>query len=89
MHPWTEHTLQTFCQHRIAIEVLAEVWAGLFGMDKAHGNAFFNQTCQYSEERNSLLSLLNVEIFDVGCAYPKGSSDRKAPFEYFRIMVCI
>ena len=75
VHPRTEHPLQPLDERRVLVEILAEGWSRLLGVDEAHLHAFAHQLCQHREKRLRVGTHLHVEVFDVGGADPQRLPD--------------
>ena len=86
MHPWTKCSLQAIKQDRVFVEVFTERGTWLFGVDKPHLNAFFDELCQNRKEGLRLRPDLDIQVFDVGGAYPKAALDIGHTGDYFRVM---
>ena len=73
MHPRTECPFKAIEQCWIFVEVLAEGWTRLLGMDKPNFDTLFDELSQDSKKRLGLRADLDIKVFDIGGANPNAS----------------
>jgi len=73
MYPRTERPFKAIKQSRVFVEVLAEGWTRLLGMDETDFDSFFNKLSQDSKEGLRLRADFDIKVFDVGGANPNAS----------------
>lgn len=89
MHPWAESPFQPAPQARILVEVLAEVLSWFFSMKQTHIDTSSQQFVEHRQERHHILAAADIEVFEVGGAYPQVVIDLLATREDFGVMVFV
>ena len=89
MHPWAEPPFQPAPQPRILVEILAEVLTWLFGVQQTHIDTSSQQFVEHRQERHHILAAADIEVFEVGGAYPQVVIYLLATREDFGVMVFV
>jgi hypothetical protein len=67
VNPGAENPFQSVKQNRVSVIVLAEVRAGLLGVNQTHLAPFLKQVGQHAQER----PLADIKVFYIGRTYPE------------------
>ncbi len=89
MHAGAQHAFEPVDEDGVAVEVFAEVGAGVFGVDEAHGYAPADELGDDSEQWSALAFVHDVEVFDVGRADPKVFLDGGQARQHLTVVVGI
>ena len=76
-------------KNRIAVEIFAEVRAGLLGVYQTHTHTALQEACELPQQGNRITILLNVHILDISGTNPQRIADLRDTRNDFGVMLFV
>lgn len=89
VHSWTQHAFQISGKNGIFVKILTEIRSWFLGVNQSDTHATLEQRGNLSQQGNSAVALLHIQILNVGGANLQRFTHRGNPRNHLGVMLLV